>query len=328
MTVQRRSLIAGGMTLLAAPRVTLAQTPEKVWRIGFLGTVTPSAFAPQVEAFRAGLLDLGYVEGKNMVIEYRWAEGSYARLPGLAAELVRSNVDILMTMSSPGAAAAQRATTTIPIVMSGVGDPVGFGFVKSLAHPGGNMTGLSNQSAEFVGKQLELLLAVTTKGTRVSVLGNPDNSSHATALKNIQAAAQRAGATIHALDARTPQEIEKAFLMMVQHIDGGVIVLPEGLFIQQRSQIAELAVKARLPSIMAAREQVEAGGLMSFGVNNPAQFRRAAAFIDKILKGAKPANLPVEQPTKFDLVINLKTAKALGITIPQSVLLRADEVIQ
>ena len=233
-----------------------------------------------------------------------------------------------MTNGSPGARAAQQATTTIPIIMASVGDPVGFGFVKSLARPEGNITGLSNHSSEFVGKQLALVLDIAPKGARVVVLSNPDNTSHVTAKKNVQAAAQKTGTTIRSLDARTPLEIERVFSMMVPQKDGAVIVLPDSFFIQQGSQIAELSVQARLPLIVTTREQAEAGGLISFGPNNPAQFRRAAAYVDKILKGAKPADLPVEQPTKFELVINLKVAKALGITIPQSLLLRADEVIQ
>jgi len=281
-----------------------------------------------VEAFRAGLRDLGYVEGKNIVIEYRWTEGNYARLPDLAAELVRSKVDVLVTNGTPGARAAQQATTTIPIVMANVGDPVGFGFVKSLARPEGNMTGFSNQSSEFVGKQLELLLEVAQTSTRVAVLGNPGNSSHVTALKNIQAAARRTGTMILPLDARTPQEIEAAFSKMVRQKSGAVIILPEVLFIEHKRKIAELLMKTRLLSIMTFREQVEAGGLMSYGSDFSSLYIRAATYVDKILKGAKPGDLPVEQPTKFELTINRKTAKALGVTIPRSLLIAADKVIE
>ena len=328
MNNRRKLVFVLSAGVFAMPIALLAQQSPKIARIGFLGNDSASGFAQQVEAFRAGLRELGYVEGKNIVIEYRWAEGNLARLPDLANELVRSKVDVMVTNGTPGGRAAQHATTTIPIVIINVGDPVGFGFVKSLARPGGNITGLSGQSAEFVGKQLELLLEIVPKGTRVAVLGNTDNTGHAVGIKHVQTAAQRTGTSIQPLFARTPLEIENAFAMMVGQKSGAVIVMPTPLSRGQRSQFAELSLKARLPSITTYREQVEGGMLMSYGPDVSSQFVRAASYVDKILKGAKPGDLPVEQPTTFDLAVNMKTAKTLGIKIPNSILVQATKVIE
>ena len=272
--------------------------------------------------------DLGYVEGKNLAIEWRFAEGEYERLPGMAAELVQLKVDVIMALGPPAIVAAQKATTTIPIVVVTSVDPVGAGFVKSLARPGGNITGLSNLAGDISSKHLEMLLAVMPKVSRVAVLVNPANPAHAAMLKNVQATAQKIGIKVLPVQAQTPHEIEGAFSMMSREAVGAVIVALDPFLIQQERQIAELAVKHRLPSIFANREYAEAGGLLSYGQNQVDIYRRAATYVDKILKGAKPGELPIEQPTKFELVINLKTAKALGIIIPQSLLLRADEVIQ
>ena len=330
MNTRRKLLVALGAGVLAAPLGSFAQQQGKVWRVGFLtARRRPVSLDTDVYgAFPQGMRELGYVEGKNLVIEWRFADGQYERLPGLAAELVRLKVDVIVAGGPPVISAAQKATTTIPIVIVTSIDPVDAGFVKSLAHPGGNITGISNLSGEVSPKHLEMLLRMVPKLSRVAVLVNPANSAHATMLKNVQAAAQKANVKVLPVEARTPQEIETAFSVMTKENAGAIIVGLDPFFNQQRRQIAELAAKNRLPSIATIREYVEDGGLMSYGDNLADQFRHAAVLVDKILKGAKPGDLPVEQPTKFDLVINRKTAKALGIKIPNSILLRADKVIE
>ncbi len=272
--------------------------------------------------------ELGYVEGKNLVIEWRSADGKYERFPLLAAELVQLKVDVIVTVTPPATSAAQKATTTIPIVMGTTGDPVGNGFIKSLARPGGNITGLTSIVSDLGPKHMEMLLSMVPRLSRVAVLLNPDNLAHIGVLKNVQAAAQRTSLKILPVKARTPQEIENAFSLMTREHAGAVIVAGDGFLTQQRRQIAELAVKNRLPSITGIKEYPETGGLMSYGQNLADQYRRAAVYVDKILKGAKPGDLPVEQPTRLALVINRKTAKALGLTIPQSLLIMADKVIE
>ena len=272
--------------------------------------------------------ELGYVEGKNLVIEWRFADGIAERLPELAAELVRLKMDVIVSGSSQAIGALQKATSTIPIVMATSGDPIGSGFVKSLARPGGNITGLSNLFGDISPKQLELLLAIAPKLSRVAVLVNPVNSSYAPILKNAQSAARRVNVRILPLEARTEAEIVNAFSLMAREKAGAVIVMVDALFIQQRSVIAQLAMKHRLPSISGTREFAEAGGLVSYGPNLAEQFRRAAGYVDKIFKGAKPADLPVEQSATFEMLINGRTAKALGLAIPQAVLLRTDRVIE
>jgi len=272
--------------------------------------------------------ELGYVEGKNLVIEWRSADGKYERFPLLAAELVQLKVDVIVTVTTPATSAAQKATTTIPIVMGTTGDPVGNGFIKSLARPGGNITGLTSIVSDLGPKHMEMLLSMVPRLSRVAVLLNPDNLAHIGVLKNVQAAAQRTSLKILPVKARTPQEIENAFSLMTREHAGAVIVAGDGFLTQQRRQIAELAVKNRLPSITGIKEYPETGGLMSYGQNLADQYRRAAVYVDKILKGAKPGDLPVEQPTRLALVINRKTAKALGLTIPQSLLIMADKVIE
>ena len=330
MTTRRNLLIMLGAGAFIVPFGSFAQQQGKVWRVGFLSSRSrPVSLDSDIfGAFRGGMREIAYIEGKNLVIEWRFAEGTSERLAGLAVELVQMKVDAIVAVATPGTSAAQKATTTIPIVMVNTADPVGSGFVASLAHPGGNITGLSNISAELSPKHLEMLHSMVPKLSRVAVLMNPNNSSHTTALKNVQAAAQRTGVTILSLDAPAPQEIENAFSMMAQKKAGAVIVTADVLFTQQVRQIAELAAKNRLPTIYGIREFVEAGGLMSYGTSITDNFRRAATYVDKILKGAKPGDLPVEQPTKFELVINRKTAKALGLTIPQSLLISADKVIE
>ena len=328
MISRRRVVLALGAAALA-PYATFAQQPRKVWRVGFLSqrhldfVDADYIYGP----FTQGLRELGYVEGKNLVFEWRSAEGKSERLQELAAELVRLKVDVLATAGTPASLAAQKATTTIPVVMTNVGDPVGTGLVKSLARPGGNSTGRSNITADVGPKLLEMLRSVVPKATRVAFLVRPPTSSLAV-LSNVQVAAQRVGVEIQIVEASTPQEIANGFAAMARQNAGGLIVFQDPLFVQQISQIAELAVEHRLPSIAANNEYVEAGGLLSYGANSREMFRSAATYIDKIFKGANPGDLPVEQPTRFELFINRKTAKALGLTIPQELLLRATKVIE
>ena len=329
MNTRRKLIIALGATALASPLSLLAQ-PTKVWRIGFLSARSrPAGLDTDIfGAFVIGMRDLGYVEGKNLAIEWRFAEGKPERLPGLAAELVRIKVDVIVTNGVPPIFAAQKATATIPIVIANAPDPVGNGFVKSLAHPGGNTTGVANLNLEISAKRLEMLLAMVPKTTRVAVLVNPDNTNHAARLENVQAAARKSGVTILPVQARNPQEIDQAFARMVKEKAGALIVEPDAQFNQQVRQIVGLTVKHRLPSIAGNRENVEAGGLMGYGSNLAEIYRRVATYVDKILKGAKPADLPVEQPTTVELVINGKTAKTLGLRIPNSLLVTADKVIE
>jgi len=280
------------------------------------------------DGFLQGLRELGYVEGQNIVIERRYSEGRYERLPGLAAELVRLKVDVIVAVGGPPPHAAKDATSTIPIVMTNHGDPVGTGLVASLARPGGNVTGLSTVNPDLVGKQLQLLKEAVPRLSRVAVLSNPTHPLHRLPLREVEVAARSLKVGLQVLEARAPSEFASAFSAATKESAGALIVLGDGMFFGQRTRIAELAAKSRLPMIAAEREYAEAGGLLAYGANFRESFRRAATYVDKILKGAKPGDLPIEQPTKFEFVINLKTTKALGLTIPQSVLLRADEVIQ
>ena len=324
----RRAFIGTLAGVLSAPLTATAQAPAKVPRIGYLSPRSLAETAPLLESFRQGLRELGSVEGQTIAIEYRFAEGRPERLPALAAELVRLKVDVIVTAASPAPEAAKQATSTIPIVFTVSADPVAVGLVASLARPGGNITGLANMAPDVVGKQLELLKEVVPKVSRVAVLRNPNNPGQSVVLREAEGAARTLGLQLHIVPARTPTEIETAFAAMRSQRAGGVLVVRDGLFLAQRTQIATLAAKSRLPAVYSFRDQVEAGGLMAYGANSPQMYRRAATYVDKILKGAKPADLPVEQPTKFEFVINLKTANALGLKIPQSLLGRADEVIQ
>ena len=325
----RRLICAISLAMLLAPLVAAAQQPEKVPRIGYFSAGSPSGAPHLLEAFRKGLRELGWVEDKNIVIDYRFAEGRSDRLPDLAAELVRLKVDIIVAVPTPAAAAAKNATETIPIVMINVGDPVGLGLIASLARPGGNVTGLSfGVGMETVSKGLELLKETVPKVRRVAILSNPANPSHPLAIREVKVAARSLGLQLQLLEARGPNEFDGAFAAMAKERVGALLVVADSIFILHRTRLADLAARSRLPAAYGVRENVEAGGLMSYGPSVRDLFRRAATFVDKILKGAKPADLPVEQPTKFELVINLKTAKALGLTIPPSVLIRADEVIQ
>jgi putative ABC transport system substrate-binding protein len=311
---------------LAMPLGAHAQQQGKVWHVGILSPTSASLSSSNTSAFLKGMRELGYIEGKNLVIERRFADGRLERFPGLAAELVQLKVDVIVVQSSPAISATQKATTTIPIVMTSAGDPVGSGFVKSLARPGGNITGLSNMAGDIAAKFIDLLRSVVPKLSRVAML--TPSTTYGELSKSVQAAAQKAGVKTLVAEASTSQEIENAFSMMVREKADAVIVGSPTTFAQQHRQIAELALKYRLPSMFQDRVYVEAGGLMSYGTKFTDLYLRSAAYVDKILKGAKPGDLPVEQPVSFELVVNLKTANALGLTIPQSLLLRADEVIQ
>ena len=305
-----------------------AQQAGKVPRIGYLGVTSPSDRPPLLDTFRQGLRELGWIEGQNIVIDYRFAEGRLDRLPDLAAELVRLKVDVIVTYTTPATQAAKQATGTIPIVVAAIIDPVAAGLVASLGHPGGNITGLSQMVPELVGKQLEILKEVAPKISRVALLGNPANAGNAPQVRHAQTAAQALGMRLQFLEARGLSEIESAFAAMTTERAGAVIILIDSTLIDHRTRIADLAARRRLPMVSGTIETAEAGGLMAYGPSVRDMFRRAAAHVDKILKGAKPADLPIEQPTKFDLVINLRTARALGLTIPRSVLLRADRIIE
>ena len=314
--------------LLTTAPAAAAQQPKKVPRIGYLSGVSPSAISDRTEAFRQGLRELGYVEGKNIVIEYRWAEGRVDRLPDLATELVRLKVEVIVTSGPTPTRSTKEATVTIPIVMTQVGDPVGNGFVASLARPGGNITGLSTLAPELSGKQLELLKEIIPKLSRVAVLGTSTNPDSAQSLKETELAAGAFGVKLQYLDVLGPKDIETAFQAARKGRADAILALSSRVLVSQRTQVVDLAVKSRLPAIYRNREDVEAGGLMSYGVSLTDLSRRAAAYVDKILKGAKPADLPVEQPMKFEFIINLKAAKQIGLTIPHEVLARADKVIR
>ena len=312
------------LALLAAD----AQQAKKIPRIGFLATPSAEYSKDRVAAFEQALRELGYVDGKSIIIEYRYADGRFERLPDLATELVRLPVDIFVVVGAPAAHAAKNATSVIPIVIGNAADPVGTGLVASLARPGANITGLSDFNLGVVAKRLELLKEVVPTASRVAVLLNPANPTNPLQLKEIQAAAPALGVTLLPLAAKGLDDIERAFALMRNERPGALIVFGDLMFGTHQRRMAELAVKSRLPAIWAMRENVNAGGLMSYGTNFDDLYRRAAAYVDKILKGAKPADLPVEQPTKFEFVINLKTEKALGLTIPPSVLGRADQIIE
>ena len=314
--------------LLFALCASAQAQPTKIPRIGFLIATSPSANPARIEAFRQGLRELGYVEGKNIVIEWRYAEGKNDRLPALASELVRLKVDILVSAGPQTTRPLKEATKTIPIVMGFDTDPVANGFVASLAQPGGNITGLSALAPELSGKRLELLKEVVPQLSRVTVIGSSTFPGNAQSLKEVELAAGALKVQLQYLDILDPKDIETAFRAATKGLAEAILVLQSSLFNPQRKQIAELAVKNRLPASYPLTEYTEAGGLLYYGTNTPDLFRRAATFVDKILKGAKPADLPVEQPIKFEFVINLKAAKAIGLTIPPNVLVRADKVIR
>jgi len=328
MIRKRLALYCLLIIVLLITDLAAAQQAKKVPRIGFLVASNSSANSDRIEAFRQGLRELGYVEGKNIVIEYRAAEGKLDRLPGLAAELIDHNADVIVTAGPADTRAAKKATTTIPIVMTFDNDPVGNGFVASLARPGGNITGISTLAPELSGKQLELLKEIVPKLSRVAVFGNSTNPGNGLALREIERAAGALKVKLQILDVLNPRDIEAAFRTASKGRDEAVLVLGSPVINSQRTQLVDLAVKSRLPAIYYTAEVVEAGGLMAYGVNRNDLARRAATYVDKILKGAKPADLPVEQPIKFEFIVNLKAAKQIGLTIPPNVLGRADKVIR
>ena len=325
--MNRRDTVIALLALGAAPLATRAQPPTKPARIGYLGFSNPEAVGALTDALKQGLRELGHIEGKNVLFEFRWALGKAERLPDLAKELVALEPDVIVVATTATAHAMQHATATIPIVMTYLDDPVAGGLIKSLARPGGNITGIANLNVDTQRKQMELLLAVIPRLARVALLRNPSDPTPGNLL-NLQTEAQKMNMKLVLMEAQAPAEIEYAFALMSREHTGAVMVHADSFFLQQRRQIAELAAKNRIPSIFPSREYLEPGCLMSYGVNLSDQFHQSATYVDKILKGAKPAELPVEQPTRLELVINLKTAKALGLTIPQSLLERADEVIR
>ena len=329
MTTRRQFLRTVSVGLLAAPLAADAQQAGKVPRIGFLGVTSPSDRPPLLDAFRQRLRELGWVEGQNIVIDYRYAEDRVDRLPDLAAELVRLKVDLIVSMGTQGVTAAKNATETIPIVMIAVRDPVGTGLIASLARSGGNVTGVSGSAGlEIVAKQLELLKETVPKIRRVAILSNPANAYHQLAIREVNVAARSLGVQLQLLEARGPNEFDGAFAAMAKERVGALLVLSDAIFGSHRTRLADLAARSRLPAAYGVRDSVEAGGLMSYGPSILDSYRQAATYVDKILKGAKPADLPVEQPMKFELVLNLKTAEALGLTIPPLILFQADEVIR
>ena len=318
-----------GLAFGAAPLAAEAQQAGRVYRVGYLSTPTRESVERGLEAFLRALRELGWVEGQNLIIEYRWAEGKVERLPDLAAELVRRKVDLIVAPAGSAALAAKNATSSIPIVMIFPSDPVEMGLVASLSRPGGNITGTTfTPGPEIFGKQLQILKEAIPHASRVAILWNPADPSFATQKREVEAAARSLRIRLQHVEARGPEEFDSAFSAMARERADALLVGGTSTFLAHRTRIAELAVKSRLPTMYSFRESVEAGGLMAYAVNMADFVGRAAVYVDKILRGAKPADLPVEQPTKFELTINLKTAKTIGLTIPQSVLARADAVIQ
>jgi putative ABC transport system substrate-binding protein len=323
------ALLLGLLAFAVAPLAAEAQQAGKVYRIGYLSTPTRESVEHGVQAFLRKLRELGWVEGQNLVIEYRWAEGNVERLPDLAADLVRRKVDVIVAPAGSAALAAKNATSSIPIVMIFPSDPVEIGLVASLSRPGGNITGTTfTPGPEIFGKQLQILKEMVPRASRVAILSNPADPSFALQLKEVEATARSLRIPLQHVEARGSEDFDNAFAAMARERADALVVHATSTFLAHRARLAELAVKGRLPTVYSFRESVEAGGLMAYSVNMADFVGRSAVYVDKILKGAKPADLPIEQPTKFELIINLKAAKALGITVPQSLLLRADEVIQ
>ena len=325
---RRDFIVLVGGAVATWPVAARAQQQAKVPQIGFLGNSTAALEADLVGPFRDGLRDLGYEEGRNIVIEYRWAEGNYDRFPALIVELVALKVDVIVTAGTPAALAVKNATASIPLVMVAVGDPVGTGLVASFARPGGNNTGLTSLAPELEGKRLELLREVVPKLSYIAVLWNPANAYMVTTEKEVQTAAKVLHMKVLSLGVRTPEELDTALATVLKEQPGALNVLADRLFLHNRAHIVDFAAQHRLPGVHAYRELVLAGGLMSYGPSYADMHRRAAIYVDKILKGAKPADLPVQAPTKFELVINLKTAKGLGLAVPPTLVALADEVIE
>ena len=325
---RRRFLVAAG-GVLAAPQLAYAQRATRVFRIGVLIPVTPPAAATVIEAFQQGLREHGYVDGQNIVVTYQYSGGRDERVPNLAAELVRAEVDVIVTTTDSVVQTVKQHTQTIPIIMVNTSDPVGAGLVKTLAHPGANITGLTNFSPEISGKRVQLLKEFVPALSRVAYLWNPDLAGATDVYREVVTAARQLGMKVQSVESHRAEDIDGAFSAIAKDGNTGLLVqAPNPVLYTNRKQISDLAKLWRLPSMFNRAEYISDGGLMSYGPNVPDMYRRAAAFVDKILKGAKPGDLPVEQPTRIDLVINLKTAKALNLTIPQSLLLRADRVIE
>jgi putative ABC transport system substrate-binding protein len=326
--VNRRAFVIGVGALLVEPLGVEARQAGKVSHIGVLAAGGPTMYSARYEAFRRGLRELGYVEGQTIAIEYRYAEAKFERLPDLAGDLVRLNVDVILASSAPETGAAKRATTSIPIVFGLHGDPVGAGHVASLAKPGGNITGLATMAPDLSGKRLGLLKEAFPRIARVAVLWNSANRAKAEDWRETQGAAHALGVTLQSREVRGPDDFPSAFSSMTTQRPDAFLTLDDPLLLNSRTSIVAFAANQRLPAIYPQRDYTDAGGLMSYGPSISDLFRRAASYVDKILKGAKPGDLPIEQPNKFEFVINLKTAKALGLTIPSSLLLRADQVIE
>jgi putative ABC transport system substrate-binding protein len=329
MTMGRRGFLTftAGILLAPAGKVT-AQATGRVHRIGFLGNSTEALEANLVGPFREGLRERGYVEGRDLIVEYRWAEGQYERFPALVQELIVLKVDVIVTAGTPAALAVKRATTRIPVVMLAVGDPVGSGLVASLGHPGGNLTGLVAIAPDLEGKRLELLKEIVPRLSAVAFLTNPTNRLHVTSEKQVREAARALHLRVEFFPMRTEAEFDRAFQAIVAWRPGALVMLADRVFLHNRARIVEFTERSRLPAVYAYSELVEAGGLMSFGPSYPGMHRRAAYYVDRILKGTRPADLPMEQPSKFELIVNLKAARSLGLTIPETVLLRADQVLE
>jgi putative ABC transport system substrate-binding protein len=327
--LKRREFITlVGGAAVAWPLAAAAQQGAKVPRVGFLGNSDAALEANLIGPFRDGLRALGYEQGRNIAIEYRWAEGNYDRFPALVAELLASNVDVLVTAGTPAALAIKKATTSVPVVMIAVGDPVGTGLVPSLARPGGNLTGLSSIAPDLEGKRLELLREVVPRLSRVGMFVNSLNPFHTGSVQQARTAAQALGIQLQLLDVRAAEDLDAAFAAILKERPEALFILADRVFLHNRARMMDFAARQRLPNINAYHELVQAGGLMSFGPSYEDMHRRAAIYVDKILKGARPADLPIEQPTKFTLVINLKAAKAIAVDVPPILVARADEVIE
>jgi putative ABC transport system substrate-binding protein len=327
--VERRRFIALASSAAAAwPLGAVAQVPDKPPRIGFLGNSTAALEANLVGPFREGLRELGYVEGRTIQIDYRWAEGDYSRFPALVAELLASDPSVIVTAGTPAVVAVAEATKVVPCVMIAIGAPVQTGLIASLGHPGGNLTGITSIAPELEGKRLSLLREVVPRLSRLSVFWNPDNAFHRISKEQVQAGADLLGMSVHFAAVRASPDIEGALASVKDERSEGLVVLPDRIFLHERGRLMAFAAQHRLPGVYAYRELVEAGGLMSYGPSYADLHKRAALFVHKILKGASPADLPVEQPTVFEFVVNLKAARSLGLEVPATLLARADEVIE
>jgi putative ABC transport system substrate-binding protein len=327
--MQRREFITLLSGIVAAwPLAARAQQPAKIPRIGFLGNSTATMEANLIGPLRDGLRELGYEEGRNVIIEFRWADGKYDQFPALVAELLAAKVDVIITAGTPATLAIKKATSTVPLVFIAVGDPVGTGVVPNLGRPGGNITGLSSIAPDLEGKRLELLREVVPKLSHVAFFLNPANAFHTASMRQARVAAQSLGIKLQPMEVNKSEQLDGAFASIVKEKPDALLILADRVFLHNRKRMMEFAIQERLPSVYAYRELVEAGGLISYGPSYEDMHRRAAVYVDKILKGTKPADLPIEQPTKFTLLINLKTAKTLGLTVPPTLVARADELIE